>query len=181
MDAVRKLYVILDQWEERIHKVLEAMGAFLLAVAFISIFIQVLYRFVLCKFANLPLSFTEELSRFCLFWLGYLMLPLTIKQGLESTNTFLPERLNGRLKLVLFVIVRGICLFVAIAAFVFSFKTLSTNWTYRSPAMRWPGLVMYSPVTIGMLLVFFRYLIEVCGLICGEAKPFEIRERGGVE
>lgn len=181
MDVVRKLYFTLEQTEERLHKILEAAGAFLLAVAFVSIFVQVLYRFVLCRFANLPLSFTEELSRFCLFWLVYLMLPLTIKQGLESANTFLPKKLEGWPRMVLFILVRGICLFVGIVAFLFSFKVLSVNWTYRSPAMRLPGAIMYLPVTIGMLLVFLRYFIEACGLLCKETKPFESMGKGGVE
>ncbi len=179
LEKVRALYFQLDRAEERIHKILEGMGALLLAVSFVSIFVQISYRFVLCKFMNLPLSFTEELSRFCLFWLVYLMLPLTIKQGLESVNTFLPDRLTGRRKLALFFIVRGICIFVAAVAFIYSFSVLSTNWTYRSPAMRWPGAMMYLPVTIGLSLVFFRYVIEIFGLISKEIKPFEAMGKGG--
>lgn len=181
MEKVKKLYFLLDSIESRVHKGLEAVGAFLLAASFVSIFVQVSYRFVLCRFMNLPLSFTEELSRFCLFWLVYLMLPITIKEGLESANTFLPDRLTGGAKLVLFFAVRGICLFVVLVAFRFSFYVLSTNWTYRSPAMRLPGAVMYLPVTIGMLLVLLRYLIEAMGLLCRETRAFEAVRKGGAE
>lgn len=178
---MKRLYVFLDSMENAVHKALEAAGAMLLAVSFISIFVQVSYRFVICRFMNLPLSFTEELSRFCLFWLVYLMLPVTIKQGLESANTFLPDRLEGRERLVLFFVVRGICLFVVLVAFRFSFYVLTTNWTYRSPAMRLPGVVMYVPVTIGMILVLLRYCIEAIGLAVKETEPFGAIRKGGVE
>lgn len=181
MEKIKQLYILLDSMENAVHKLLEAAGAMLLAVSFISIFIQVSYRFIICRFMNLPLSFTEELSRFCLFWLVYLMLPVTIKQGLESANTFLPDRLKGTARLMLFLVVRGICLFVVLVAFRFTFNVLSTNWTYRSPAMRLPGVVMYLPVAIGMISVLFRYLIEAMGLIVRETEPFGIVRKGGAE
>ena len=181
MSTVKHLYFRLDGIENKLHKKLERVGALLLAVSFVSIFIQITYRFILCKIANLPLSFTEELSRFCLFWLVYLMLPITMKEGLESTNTFLADRLKGNVKLILYILVWGICLFVAIVAFVFSFSVIATNWTYRSPALRCPGIFMYIPVTIGMFFVLLRYLIEALGLICREIEPFESAGNGGID
>ena len=178
---MKHIYKNLDSFENRIHKCLEVCGVILLATAFISIFLQVLYRFVISRFLILPLSFTEELSRFCLFWLIYLELPITIKLGLESVNTFFIDQCRGGMKLALYVVVQCICLFVAGTAFRYSFTVLETNETYRSPVMGLPGVVMYVPVTIGMALVFFRYIVDVCGILAKEKEPFENMGQGGAE
>ena len=120
MEVLKLAYRKMDQLENRIHKCFEVCGVVLLATAFLSIFVQVLYRFIISRFLILPLSFTEELSRFCLFWLIYLELPITVKQGLESANTFFINRCKGVPKLFLYIVVQCICLFVAVVAFRYS-------------------------------------------------------------
>ncbi|MCC2878833.1 TRAP transporter small permease [Enterocloster sp. OA13] len=181
MEVLKLAYRKMDQLENRIHKCFEVCGVVLLATAFLSIFVQVLYRFIISRFLILPLSFTEELSRFCLFWLIYLELPITVKQGLESANTFFINRCKGVPKLFLYIVVQCICLFVAVVAFRYSFVVLNTNRTYRSPAMGLPGFMMYVPITIGMLFIFVRYAIDVLGIITKEKEPFENMGQGGVE
>lgn len=181
MDILKSTYRMLDTLENRIHKGLEMCGVVLLATAFLSIFVQVLYRFVISKVVILPLSFTEELSRFCLFWLIYLELPITVKMGLESANTFFINKFKGLPKLFLYVVVQCICLFVALTAFRYSFVVLSTNRTYRSPAMGLPGFMMYIPITISMLFILLRYVIDVVGIVSKEKEPFDNMGQGGVE
>ena len=173
MNTVKAIYKSLNHKEDVLHKVLKVLGAVALIISFFSIIIQVSYRYIICKFVVLPLSFTEELSRFCLYWIIYLMLPIVIKEGMESANTFLPDRVKGVPKLILFIVVRCVCIFVAYIALKYSIVVLNTNATYHSPAMRIPGLYIYLPVTIGMILVFVRYAVEALGLICGEIRPFE--------
>ena len=50
-----------------VYKVCKALGALAMSIAFLAIFLQVIYRYILCNFMNLPLAFTEELARYCLF------------------------------------------------------------------------------------------------------------------
>lgn len=181
MDGIKKLYHTLDSFENKFFKLCEALGALAMAIAFCSVFLQVLYRYVLSRFVNLPFAFTEELARYCLFWVIYLLLPQGIKLGMEAANTFLPSKLTGLPKTILYLVVRGFCVFVAIIAFINSFKTLQTNWFFTSPVMQLPGFFMYGPVVIGMGLVIIRYVIELLGFICGEIAPFENIGKGGVE
>ena len=70
---------------------------------------------------------------------------------------------------------------MAVVAFRYSFVVLNTNRTYRSPAMGLPGFMMYVPITIGMLFIFVRYVIDVLGIITKEKEPFENMGQGGVE
>ncbi len=181
MKKLLPLYTRLDRAENALYKAAEALGATLLATAFISIFTQVAYRYLISKLIILPVSWTEELSRYCLFWIVYIMLPLTLKQGLESANTFFTDRLPTRAKLVMFIIIRIICLSVAIVAFKYSFVVLKTNAFYSSPAMELPAFFLYGPVTIGMGLVLIRYLIEAIGLLAGQVIPFANSQVGGAE
>ncbi len=184
MTAKKKLlplYTRLDRAENILYKAAEALGATLLITAFISIFIQVLYRYALSKLIILPFSWTEELSRYCLFWIVYIMLPVTLKQGLESSNTFFTDRLPPRAKLAVFIVIRIICLSVAVLAFKYSFVVLKTNAFYSSPAMELPAFFLYGPVTIGMGLVLVRYFVDMIGLLAGEVVPFGNLQNGGVE
>lgn len=181
MDNAKALYWKLSKIEDRIYRVVEIFGAILMAAAFISVFVQVLYRYILCKFWNLPLSFTEELARYCFFWIVYLLLPDIIKAGMEASNTFLPERMKGKAKATLFVVVRTICVVIATISFIYSFKALNTYWNFKSPVMQLPGFFMYGPVVIGLGMVVLHYLIEMIGFISGEVRPFDNISVGGAE
>lgn len=181
MENAKSLYHTLSKIEDKIYRVVEIFGAVLMSVAFISIFMQVLYRYILCKFCNLPLSFTEELARYCFFWIVYLLLPDIVKAGMEASNTFLPERLKGKAQTTLFIIVRTICVIIAVIAFIYSFKALNTYWNFTSPVMQLPGFFMYGPVVMGLGMVVVHYAIEMIGFICGEVKPFDNIAVGGAE
>lgn len=181
MDNLKTIYHKLDAIENALYKLCALIGAIAMGIAFCAIFLQVLYRYILCNFVNLPFAFTEELARYCLFWIIYLLLPSVMKSGMEAANTFLPSLLKGKAKTVLYLIVRGICTLIAVIAFYCSFATLETYWGFTSPVMALPGFFMYGPVVIGMGMVLMRYAVEFIGFICGEVKPFETIGQGGGE
>ena len=181
MDTVKRIYQTLDKIEDKVYKVCAALGAAAMSIASIAIFLQVLYRYVLSRFVNLPFAFTEELARYCLFWIIYLLLPCIIKEGMEASNTFFPSMLKGKAKSALYLIVWGVCTLVATIAFIYSFSTLRTNWNFSSPVMGLPGFFHYRPVAIGMGMVVLHYIIEILGFVCGERQAFENIGKGGVE
>lgn len=117
MDNLKTIYHKLDAIENALYKLCALIGAIAMGIAFCAIFLQVLYRYILCNFVNLPFAFTEELARYCLFWIIYLLLPSVMKSGMEAANTFLPSLLKGKAKTVLYLIVRGICTLIAVIAF----------------------------------------------------------------
>lgn len=67
METLKKVYFTASKVEDQVHKVCKALGALAMSIAFLAIFLQVIYRYILCNFMNLPLAFTEELARYCLF------------------------------------------------------------------------------------------------------------------
>lgn len=181
METLKKVYFTASKVEDQVYKVCKALGALAMSIAFLAIFLQVIYRYILCNFMNLPLAFTEELARYCLFWIIYLLLPVSIKDGMEAANTYLPGKLKGAAKTALYLLVRGLCLVIALIAFIYSFSALQTYWNFTSPVMQLPGFFQYGPVVIGMGIVIIRYIIEMMGFACGEIKPFESVGQGGVE
>lgn len=96
MDNLKTLYHKLDAIENALYKLCALIGAIAMGIAFCAIFLQVLYRYILCNFLNLPLAFTEELARYCLFWIIYLLLPSVMKSGMEAANTFLAQLAKGK-------------------------------------------------------------------------------------
>lgn len=181
MQSLKAIYRTAGKYEDYLYKVCCAFGALAMLIAFLAIFMQVLYRYVLSRFTNLPLSFTEELARYCLFWIIYLLLPVAMKQGLEAANTFLPSKLTGWPKTALYLIVRGLCMAIAVTAFIYSFQVLRTNWGFASPVMELPGFFQFGPVVIGLGMVLLRYAVEMIGFIAGEVKPFDTFGKGGAE
>ncbi len=67
METLKKVYFTASKVEDQVYKFCKALGALAMSIAFLAIFLQVIYRYILCNFMNLPLAFTEELARYCLF------------------------------------------------------------------------------------------------------------------
>lgn len=179
MRKLKKTYLFLDKCEDRIYRVLENIGAVLLILAFLAIGFQVIYRYILAQYIQISFVFTEEFARYCLIWIVYLLLPVSIKSGTESSVTFLHDHMRSKAgKIVFFLVIRAICVIVAAITFRYSFSVIQTNWLYRSPTMQLPGVFIYSSVTIGMLFILGHYVLELLGLLCGEYQPFANKSMG---
>lgn len=179
MQKLKTTYLLLDRWEDKVFKWLEIIGTILLILAFFAVGFQVLYRCVLAQYIQISFVFTDEFARYCLIWIIYLLLPVSIKEGTESSVTFLHSRAKSKAaKVSFFILIRIICITVAVIAFKYSFTVIDTYWLYRSPTMQLPGPFIYGSVSVGMLLILIHYALELIGLICGEFQPFSTNSMG---
>ncbi len=179
MQKLKKTYLFLDKCEDRVYKVLEAIGTVLLMLAFLAIGFQVIYRYILAQYVQVSIVFTEEFARYCLIWIVYLLLPVSVKEGTESSVTFLHDRVKSKAgKVAFYIVIRLVCITVAVVGYKYSFSVIQTNWLYRSPTMQLPGVYIYGSVTVGMLLILIHYALEMLGLICGEYQPFSNQSTG---
>ena len=172
MTAIRKLYTSFIKIEGIVFKILANLAVILLALSVSSVLFQVLYRNVLIHILPLRAAFTEEFSRISIIWAVYLFLPICIKEGRHATVTLLIDRVKNKARYGLYFLIQGIALSFFIVTFRYSLINIALNSTYVSPAMRLPGIFIFSSVTLGLFFATLQIALEIFGVICGILKPF---------
>jgi TRAP-type C4-dicarboxylate transport system permease small subunit len=166
------LHKKMDCLENKFYKLLCVLAVTLLSAVVVAIIFQVIYRNIIIKIFSFSFPFTEEFARIGIIWVCYLLLPVCLKEGRHATVTLLIDRLNPRVKHVLYYIIQAISLTFYIIAFLYSFKNIALNSSYLSPSMRLPGPWIYSSVTTGLVLAILQIFVEIIGVTCGNLAPF---------
>lgn len=138
------------------NRYLEYFLAFLMALMLISVSWQVLTRYI---FAS-PSSFTDELARYLLIWIGTLGAAYASGQRLHLAIDLLPSKLKGKARYRL-------AIFINLLIIVFAFTVMVIGGcrlvyiTYTlgqiSAAMQLPLAYVYSIIPIsGLLIVYYK-------------------------
>lgn len=119
--------------------------------------LQVLFRYVLAT----PLSWSEELARYCFVWIVFLGAAIGLQRGFHLgvdllVNTF-PKPIRNGLEIMCFVLIGGFAVTVAYA----SLSVLEMNTMQRSPAMGVQMSWIYVAIPISMVLIFFISLARI--------------------
>ena len=140
----------------------KAIAAFLLAVLSITIFIQVLARYVF----DFPLAWSEEVSRYSFIWLTMIAAPICIRQkanvGMDVLTRNLPERYALTLEAVSYALV----MVLAAVLLVWGVSILNVVKMQRSPALDMPMSSIYAAIPIGGALM----IIELSALVYASLK-----------
>ncbi len=131
------------------------MMAFLVVVVVAS----VIFRYVLLA----PLSWSEEVGRYVMIWLGFLSASLALHQGLHVGVEFLVNRMPLRLAVWLRGLARaGVAVFLLIVA-AYGFHLVANLWEQLSPVleirMTWP----YLAIPVGSLLMLIQLAAAATG------------------
>ena len=135
----------------------------LLAVLVITLFLQVLFRYVL----QLPLAWTEEVARFALVWYAMLAAGIAARSGQQFVfrwvSTKLPTLMQGPLRQV-----------VNLATLAFLVLLLFQSLTYLdivrgqfSAAAQIDMRLPYAGITAGVLYLIVVYSIDSFDALCG--------------
>lgn len=125
----------------------ELLGILFLLMLFLSVLIQIVMRNIF----NSGSIQLEELARFSLVSLVFLMIPvLTWKNQqiiVDIVVLYLPENVKRWFSAIsqLLVMVFGLYVLYAIVTI------MEFNWNVRTPALAMPNVVFYIPITLGVL------------------------------
>ena len=172
ISAIKPLYRIFDWLENKVYRFLTVLGIGVFSLVVLSVIFQVFHRNIFIHFMSMSVSFTEEFARVGIVWVTYLFLPICLKEGRHATVNVLIDRVKGQARYWLFFLIQLISITFYAVTCVFSFKNLMINLHYSSPAMRLPGLWIFSSVTFGLLFASVQILIEVIGVLSGTLEPF---------
>ena len=93
---------------------LSRISILLMSVLVLSVLLQVFMRYIIGS----PVTFTEELSRFLLIWLGLLTASYAYRQRLHLALDLLVHKLQGRRKVVLNIIIHSLIGLFSLAVLV---------------------------------------------------------------
>ena len=144
--------------KENIDKILKWVLVFIMAAMTINVLWQVFSRFILGS----PSSFTEELARFMLIWIGILGAAYVAGQKMHLAIDLLLTKLKGKSKAYLELFIQT-CIFLfaltvmLIGGFRLVYVTLHLNQI--SAAMQIPLGYVYTVLPLsGILMMFYSLL-----------------------
>jgi TRAP-type C4-dicarboxylate transport system permease small subunit len=146
---------------ETLLRIEKAVGGALLLLLTVTIFIQVVFRFLI----DLPLAWSEEVSRYAFVWLTMVVAPICIRlKSNIGTGTLaaMPPRTATIVELVGSVLT----LVFALVLLIWGTLLLDVVKLQSSPAMGIPMYWVYGAIPVGAALI----IVEVVALIADGLK-----------
>ncbi|AUP77550.1 TRAP transporter small permease [Flavivirga eckloniae] len=141
---------------DKIDKVLGNILAFIMAVMVINVLWQVFTRFIMGS----PSSFTDELARYLMIWVGVLGAAYVSGKKMHVAIDLIPRKLNkkNQIKLKLFVNIL-IILFCLTALVVGGIRLVYITYVLEqySPALQIPLALVYLVIPIsGIIIIYYK-------------------------
>ena len=144
----------------KLDKIVGIMLMVILGVMVINVTWQVFSRYVLQS----PSSFTDELSRYLLVWLGMLGAAYVAGQGNHLAIDLLPTKLKGEAKRKLLVVINVVIILFVIPVMIMG----GANLVYitfileqKSATLQLPLAYVYMMIPFSGLLVLFYQLVDL--------------------
>lgn len=169
---MKKIYHLLNHISDIVQKPVEFLSAITLFVGAMSLFLQVVNRYILVKIFHFSFSFTEELARYTIIWFTYLIAGVCLKEGGLISLDLLYSRLPRKPKLVIYYFTRVLMLLFVAVIIKYVVAYIPTAMKFTSTILKVPGIFLYTFPGIGCLLMGYEIITETCGVICGELEPF---------
>ncbi|NMM49690.1 TRAP transporter small permease [Marinigracilibium pacificum] len=153
--------------KNKVDKLLSGFLIGMLAVMLLAVLWQVFSRYIL----NSPSSVTEELSRYCLIWIGVLGAAYAAGQKMHLAITLFPDSLEKPNRDKLQVVINLLIIVFSITVFVIGGTRLvyiTSILGQNSPALGIPLAWVYMVLPLSGLLVIYYKLIEILELRGGK-------------
>ncbi len=145
---------------QRLNRFLSLFLAFLMALMTLDVLWGVFTRYV----AGSQASWTEELARFLLIWIGLLGAAYAAGQRMHLAIDLLPRRLDARGRRRLQVLINVLVILFAATVMVvggFRYVYLTLTLGQTSPALQIPMGYVYLIVPVSGLLVILYKVVEL--------------------
>ena len=145
---------------QRINTVLGWLLAFLMAVMVLNVLWQVFTRYVV----GIPSSFTDELARYLLIWVGILGAAYAAGRRIHVAIDILPSRLSPGAQAKLLVFVNVIIIIFSLAVLVIGGSRLvyvTFLLKQNSPALQIPLGGVYTIIPVSGLLVMYYKISDL--------------------
>jgi len=149
-----------SKFKNKLDKIVAWMLIVLMGFMVLNVSWQVLSRYVVQN----PSSFTDELSRYMLIWLGMLGAAYVAGQNQHLAIDILPNKLSGKPKMKLLILINALVLLFALFAMVLGGSNL-VYITYileqKSATLQIPLAYIYTIIPISGLLVIYYQIFQI--------------------
>jgi len=144
------------KFRNKVDKILGATLALIMGIMVINVLWQVFTRFVI----GTPSSFTDELARYLMIWVGVLGAAYISGRRMHVAIDLLPAKLNkeGQVKLKIFIncIIILFCLSALVGGGL-RLVYITFNLGQYSPALQIPLSIVYLVIPIsGILIIYYK-------------------------
>jgi TRAP-type C4-dicarboxylate transport system permease small subunit len=151
------------KFRSKVDKVLEVALITILSIMVLNVLWQVTTRFIMGN----PSSFTDELARYLMIWLGVLGAAYVSGKNMHVAIDILPQQFSletqKKFKLVVFSIV---ILFAFFAFFIGGLRLVYITYTLNqySPGMQMPLAAIYFVIPLSGLLIVYYKISDILNL-----------------
>lgn len=147
----------MEDIRDKLNRVLEVILIMLLGVMVLNVSWQVFSRYVLAN----PSSFTDELARYLMIWLGVMGTAYVSGKRLHVSIDFFPSQLNLSLQKTMEKIIISIIILATFLIFIFGGSRL-VFLTYilgqKSAALQIPLYIVYLCIPLsGACIIFYKF------------------------
>ncbi len=146
----------MTELKNKIDLILGKALVLIMGLMVVNVLWQVFTRFIIGD----PSSFTDELARFLMIWLGVLGAAFVSGKNLHVAIDIIPSRSSSARRRRMNITVDILIILFALAAFVIGGSRLvyiSYVLGQQSPALQFPMALIYSVIPLsGLLIVFFK-------------------------
>ncbi|HCG62896.1 MAG TPA: hypothetical protein DEZ27_03575 [Sphaerochaeta sp.] len=139
----------MHKFMQKTSKVLESSSIVFLLVLFACVLVQIIMR----NFFSSGSVVLEELARFCLVSLVFLMVPVLTIDKQHIIVDILSARVPKRIRPVLEICIELLCIGLAVFLLIAVNQVMTRNWSVRTPAIRMPNILFYLPIVIGLVFM----------------------------
>ncbi|KAF0816039.1 TRAP-type C4-dicarboxylate transport system, small permease component [Bacillus sp. ZZV12-4809] len=135
-----------------LEKIQMTVGVISLSIFFIAIIIQIVTRHL-----GIPVIWTEEVANYSFIWSVFMGASVMVNKKEHFRFDFLEQKLQGRSKALLMIVVDAIVLLFAIALFYYGIQAVQNFWNYNwasLPAMKM-GYVWISIPLMGLTMSIY--------------------------
>lgn len=144
----------------RVDKILANFLVIIMTVMVLNVLWQVASRFILGS----PSSFTDELARYLMIWVGILGAAYVSGRNMHVAIDVLPKRLNQKMQNRLKIMVRLLIILFCLGAMVIGGSRLvyiTHILDQNSPALQVPLSLVYVVIPISGLLVIYYKISDI--------------------
>ena len=148
---------------KKIDKVLSTALIVIMSIMVVNVLWQVFTRFIV----GTPSSFTDELARYLMIWLGILGAAYVSGRNMHVAIDVLPQRaasnVQRRLKLIVYVL---IIIFALLAMVVGGSRLVYITYVLgqHSPALQIPLAAVYLAIPLSGILIIFYKVSDILNL-----------------
>jgi len=145
---------------KKIDKIIAAFLSIIMAVMVLNVLWQVFTRFVL----NNPSSFTDELARYLMIWVGVLGAAFISGKNMHVAIDLISTRISESKQKKLEVLINSIIILFSFLVFViggFRLVYITSVLKQNSPALQIPLSIVYLIIPISGLLIIYYKLTNI--------------------